>query len=153
MRRIPFLNSVAAAGLVLAAHASPAGGQSDKIPTISARQYVGGSAKVTVTGTVKIDQDVAINTQASISDGEMTWLQFGVSGSEAPNALITYQPGEVGITVGKGKFIATAGNITGRSAQVFRYGRGHRDLGIRALHLRRDSLSRRRYQQDGEGQH
>jgi hypothetical protein len=46
-------------------------------------------------------------------DGEMTWLQFSVSGSEAPNALITYQPGEVGITVGKGKFIATAGNITG----------------------------------------
>ena len=115
MDRIPLLSSVVAAGLVLAA--SPASGQTGGTPTISSRQFVGGSAKVTVTGSVQIDQDVAINTQASLADGEMTWLQFGASGSEAPNALITYQPGEVGITVGRGKFLATAGNVTGEDPQ------------------------------------
>jgi hypothetical protein len=99
MCRTPLPPGIAVAGLILAAQASRAPGQTDKIPTISARQYVGGSAKVTVTWAAKIDQDVAINTQASISDGEMTWLQFGASGSEEPNALITY-PGEIGITAG-----------------------------------------------------
>jgi hypothetical protein len=117
MRRIPFLSSAVAAGLALAVVASPAGGQTGGVPTIRARQFVGGSAKVTVNGAVQIDQEVAINTQASFGDGEMTWLQFGASGSEEPNALITYQPGEVGITVGRGKFIATAGIVTGEDPQ------------------------------------
>ncbi len=117
MRRIPFLSSGAAAGLALAVLASPAGGQTGGVPTISSRQFVGGSAKVTVSGSFQIDQEVAINTQASFGDGEMTWLQFGASGSEAPNVLITYQPGEVGITVGRGKFTATAGIITGEDPQ------------------------------------
>jgi hypothetical protein len=113
MRRVPLLASIVAAGLILGMHPSWVSGQSDKIPSISARQYTGGSAKVTVTGAVKFDQEVPINTQASVSDGEMTWLQFGASGSEEPNALITYQPSEVGITVGRGKFITTAGNTSG----------------------------------------
>jgi hypothetical protein len=117
MRRIPFLSSVVAAALVLAALASPAVGQTGGIPTISARQFVGGSAKVIVTGSVQIDQEVAINTQVSLADGEMTWLQFGASGSPAPNALITYQPGEVGISVGRGKTLATAGNVAGEDPQ------------------------------------
>ena len=117
MRRVLFLSSVAAAGLALAVLASPAGGQTGRVPTISSRQFVGGSAKVTVSGSVQIDQEVAINTQASFGDGEMTWLQFGASGSEAPNVLITYQPGEVGIIVGRGKSTATAGIITGEDPQ------------------------------------
>ena len=117
MRRIPFLSSVAATGAVLAVLASPAGGQTGGAPTISGRQFVGGSAKVTVSGSFQIDQEVAINKPASFGDGEMTWIQFGASGSEAPNVLITYQPSEVGIIVGRGKFTATAGIMTGEDSQ------------------------------------
>ena len=87
MRHIPFPSSLVAAGLVLAVLASPAGGQTGGFPTITSRYFAGGSAKVTVSGSVAIDQEVAINTNASFGDGEMTWLQFGASGSEAPNAL------------------------------------------------------------------
>lgn len=118
MRRIPLLSSLVAAGLLLAAAASPAGGQTGGLPKISARQFTGGSAKVTVRGSLQIDQDVPINTQASVGDGEMTWLQFGASGSETPNALITYgETGELGVSVGKGKFVATAGNVPGEAPQ------------------------------------
>jgi hypothetical protein len=85
------------------------------VPVISARSYVGGSAKVTVTGSFQVDEDILINTQASYSDGEMTWLQYGASGSEAPNALVTISLDEVGINVGRGKPTATisAENCTG----------------------------------------
>jgi hypothetical protein len=98
----------------LAPHAS---GQTGKTPTITARQYTGGNATVNVRGVVEIAAEVPLNTQASISDGEMTWLQFGASGSETPNALITYSPYEVGVSVGKGKFIVTAGVMEGEKPQ------------------------------------
>lgn len=77
-------------------------------PAISARQYVGGSAKVTVTGSFSYTADIPINTQASMSDGEMTWLQFGAAGSASPNALLTFGNDEVGVSVSRGKAIATA---------------------------------------------
>jgi hypothetical protein len=118
MRRIPFLSSVVATGFLLAVAPSPADGQTGRPPTISERQFTGGSAKVTVTGSAQIDQEIAINTTASYGDGGMTWLQFGASGSEAPNALITYgEDGEIGITVGRGKLIATGGIIPGENSQ------------------------------------
>jgi hypothetical protein len=118
MRRIPFLSGVVATGLALAVVASPTAGQTGGVPTISARQFVSGSAKVTVKGSLQIDQEVPINTKASYGDGEMTWLQFGVSGAETPNALITYgETKEIGITVGKGKFIATGSIVPGEDAQ------------------------------------
>jgi len=82
------------------------------VPVISARTYIGGSAKVTVTGSFQIDEDIPINTQASYSDGEMTWLQYGASGSEAPNALVTVSPDEVGINVGRGKPTSTFGAVS-----------------------------------------
>jgi hypothetical protein len=108
MRPALFLSSIAAAGLVLAVPASRAFAQvSPKVPTISTRQYTGGSARVSVSGSMQIDEDVTINTAASTSDGEMTWLQFGNSGSAAPNALITYGDQGLGIIVGRGKNIAT----------------------------------------------
>jgi hypothetical protein len=109
------VSSLAAAALALAAAAGPAAGQ---FPAISAGQYSVGSAKVTVQGAVQIDQDVPINPQASFSDGEMTWLQFGVSGSADPHALITYGASkEIGVSVGKGKFIVTAGIAPGEPPQ------------------------------------
>jgi hypothetical protein len=107
------LASVAAL-VCLAPHAS---GQTATIPKISARQYTGGSATVSVRGVVEIAAEVPLNTQASISDGEMTWLQFGASGSEAPNALITYSPYEIGVSASKGKFIVTAGIMEGEKPQ------------------------------------
>jgi hypothetical protein len=81
----------------------------DKIPVVSARTYIAGSAAVTVTGAFQIKADIPINTKASISDGEMTWLQYGDAGSEEPNMLLTVSPYEVGFGVARGKAIATAG--------------------------------------------
>lgn len=95
----------ALAGLALVLFTSTAESQ-DPVPAISARQFTGGSAVIKVTGAFQIDEEVAINTVASIGDGEMTWLQFGNSGSAAPNALITYQNGEYGVSVSRGKNIA-----------------------------------------------
>jgi hypothetical protein len=79
------------------------------VPIISKRYYVDGSARVTVTGAFQVDEAIPINTQASFSDGEMTWLQYGASGSEEPNALVTVSPDEVGFNVGRGRPTATAG--------------------------------------------
>ena len=82
-------------------------------PTASRRSaprgYVGGSAKVTVSGSFKINADIPINKQASMSDGEMTWLQYGVSGAAEPNMLLTVSSYEVGFGVARGKAMATAG--------------------------------------------
>jgi hypothetical protein len=77
--------------------------QAVDVPVISARSYVGGSAKVTVTGSFQIDENIPINAQASYSAGDMTWLQYGASGSDSPTALVTVSTDEVGINVGRGK--------------------------------------------------
>jgi hypothetical protein len=82
------------------------GGGGGDIPTISTRSFTGGSAKVTVRGFFDVDSDVAINTGASYADGGYTWLQYGVSGSEAPNALITVGDGEIGVSAGLGSYSA-----------------------------------------------
>jgi len=84
-------------------------------PKISGRSYVDGTAKVTVTGTFSINADIPINKQASFGDGEMTWIQFGVSGADEPNALITYNTAskEVGFIFGRGKKTTTAGIMEG----------------------------------------
>jgi hypothetical protein len=112
------LNIVAGSVLGLTALPSAVGGQTSGFPIISQRQYTGGSAKVTVSGSAKIDADIPINTQASYSDGEMTWLQFGASGSEEPNALITYTDiKEIGITVGQGKLTVVGGITPGEKSQ------------------------------------
>lgn len=111
------LIGVAGGALLLAALSSPGSGQT-KPPTISARQFSAGSAKVTVTGSFSVDLDVPLNLQASIGDGGMTWLQFGSSGSAEPNAAITYgETGEVGITVARGKTLATGGIIVGEKSE------------------------------------
>jgi hypothetical protein len=79
------------------------------IPVISQRYYVSGSARVTVSGMFQVDEEIPINVPASYSDGEMTWLQYGVSGDEKPNALVTVSLDEIGINVGRGRPTATAG--------------------------------------------
>ena len=117
MRLTPFLSIIATACLALAVHPSSAVGQTDGYPTISARSYTGGSATVSVKGAGGFDQEVPINAQASFSDGEKTWLQFGASGAPTPNVLITYGDGEVGVSVGRGKFIVTTGIAPGEPPQ------------------------------------
>ena len=84
MHRGPCLSSVVVLGLTLSALAAPVGAQTGAYPTISERQFTGGSINLTVTGSAKIDQEIPINTKASYGDGGMTWLQFGNSGSEEP---------------------------------------------------------------------
>ncbi len=90
MRCIPFLSSLAATGFILAVIPPLMAGQADEIPTISGRYFTSGSAMVKVSGSVQIDQEVPINVKASFGDGEMTWIQFGVSGGAEPDALVTY---------------------------------------------------------------
>jgi hypothetical protein len=112
------LTSVVVPCLMLTFLPSPAEGQTSAFPTISTRQFTGGSARVTVSGSAKIDEEIPLNTQASFGDGESTWLQFGVSGAETPNALITYgETKEIGVSVAKGKFIATGGIIPGEASE------------------------------------
>lgn len=104
------LTAVLLAGLATAGVAQVPDTQ---VPVISARQYKSGSATVVVKGSFQVDQAIAINTQASMSDGEMTWLQFGASGSAQPNALITYGEGigdGVGVNVGIGRRSVTVGS-------------------------------------------
>jgi hypothetical protein len=104
------MNNRSSALLLAAALAAVApAGTADGVPTISPRGYVGGSAKVTVSGSFKINADIPINKQASMSDGEMTWLQYGVSGAAEPNMLLTVSSYEVGFGVARGKATATAG--------------------------------------------
>lgn len=117
MRWIPVLFSLVATFLAGALRVPSAEGQASPIPAISARQFTGGSAKVKVTGSSQIDAEVPINTLASISDGDHVWIQYGASGAPTPNALITVHDGELGFSVGKGKFIVTASIMEGGEAQ------------------------------------
>jgi hypothetical protein len=112
------VSRVVAAALTALVAVPPALAQEPAYPTISSRQFTAGSIEVRVTGSQNIDEKIPINSQASIGDGEVTYLQYGASGSESPNSLITYtQTGEVGVSVGKGKFIVTAGVTPGEKPQ------------------------------------
>jgi hypothetical protein len=101
----------AALGLITLAAPLPA----QAFPTISGRSYIDGTARVVVTGSFTITDDIALNKQASFGDGRMTWIQFGVSGADEPNALITYNTGikEIGFIFGRGKKTTTAGIMEG----------------------------------------
>jgi hypothetical protein len=118
MRPLGLLTRLVVSGLVLAVLPSPAGGQTSGFPSITQRGYTGGRATVTVSGSATIEQEIPLNPQASYSDGEVTWLQFGVSGAATPNALITYgDTKEIGIAVSEGKFIATGSIMPGEKSQ------------------------------------
>ncbi len=117
MDRVPHSHALLCAALLLAGVFAPVAAQDQKPPTISQRQFKGGSAKVTVTGSFTIDQEIPINATASVGDGESTWLQFGASGAAEPNILITYgETGETGVIVGKGKQSATGGITPGEKS-------------------------------------
>jgi hypothetical protein len=114
MKHLPSSAFAIAAALLLA-HAPLLRGQD--FPKISTRQFTGGSAKVQVTGAFSINEDAPIDTQGSYGDGEVTWLRFGASGSEKPNVTISYgETREIGITVGRGKLVATGGITPGEKS-------------------------------------
>jgi hypothetical protein len=118
MRRLALFAGIVGLVVIACLLSSPAAAQTDGFPTISGRQFTGGSIKVTVTGSTTITKEIPINAQASFGDGESTWLQYGASGSADPNALITYsQTKETGITIGEGKFIVTGGILNGEKPQ------------------------------------
>lgn len=77
-------------------------------PAISKRSYTSGSAIVKVSGSFQMDATIPINTQASYSDGEMTWLQYGASGAAEPSSLMTVSPSEIGVSATLGKKTALA---------------------------------------------
>ena len=106
MRTFLKLRSATAIGLIavtLTAYADA------PLPVISGRTYGTGSAKVKVTGAFQFDTVIPINKQASFSDGEMTWIQYGDSGSEQPNLLVTVSLQELGFGIRLGKKVSTAG--------------------------------------------
>jgi hypothetical protein len=78
-----------------------------EIPVISARTYTTGYMQLKVSGHFDIDASPELDTRASISDGEYSWIQYGTSGSEAPNATVTIGAGDMGISVAVGRYIAT----------------------------------------------
>lgn len=116
MGRATRLTALLSAGALIGV-AIPAGAQESAYPPISKREFVGGSVKVKVTGMFTIDGELQLNKQASIGDGEMTWLQYGASGSAEPNALITFtQTKEVGINVARGKLTSITGVTPGEKS-------------------------------------
>jgi hypothetical protein len=118
MRRPRFPLGVIASCLILGLAPRAAAAQTSGFPDISARTYTAGSIKVSVTGSTTIEGEIPLNKEASISDGEVTWLQFGVSGAPEPHSLITYgQSREIGISVGKGKWIALGGIMPGEKPE------------------------------------
>jgi hypothetical protein len=106
MRAFLIMRDAMAIGLIAVALTASAGAP---LPVISGRTYITGSAQVKVTGAFQFDAVIPINKQASFSDGEMTWIQYGDSGSEQPNLLVTVSLQELGFGIGLGKKVSTAG--------------------------------------------
>lgn len=109
-----------AAALAMVICTLPVRAQSSKstYPPISKREFTGGSVTLKVTGAFSIDGEVDLNTKASISGGDMTWLQFGASGADEPNVLITFTDiGETGINVARGKLTSTVGIMPGEKSE------------------------------------
>jgi len=102
MRRA-LTRTTTACTLATALLAAPAAGQaSATIPPISKRMYASGSAQLTVTGAFTVNATVELNP-GSYSDGDYTWLQYGVSGAEEANVLVTLGQDGYGIGPGLGK--------------------------------------------------
>lgn len=78
-----------------------------EVPVISARTYTTGHARLKVSGHFDIDASPELDTKASISDGGYTWIQYGSSGSEIPNATVTIGNGDMGVSVAVGRYVAT----------------------------------------------
>ena len=94
-------------GAPTAEPAGRGGGGSVNLPGISARTFTDGKVKMKVSGFFEVDASQDLNKPASLSDGEFTWLQYGVSGAETANATITFGDGDGGVVIGIGRHTAT----------------------------------------------
>lgn len=83
----------------------------EEIPVVSERTYKAGYMNLKVSGFFDINASPALDTVASISDGEYTWIQYGKSGEAPPAATVTIGNGDIGISVGVGRFVATGTTI------------------------------------------
>jgi len=87
MRRA-LTRTTTACTLATALLAAPAAGQaSATIPPISKRMYASGSAQLTVTGAFTVNATVELNP-GSYSDGDYTWLQYGIGPGLGKNGAI-----------------------------------------------------------------
>jgi len=66
----------------------------EEIPVISDRTYTAGHMQLRVSGFFNIDASPALDTKASITSDGYTWIQFGASGEEPPNATVTVGEGD-----------------------------------------------------------
>lgn len=78
-----------------------------EIPDVSDRTYTAGYSQLKVSGHFDIDASPALDTVASITSGGYTWIQYGTSGSDTPNATVTIGSGDIGISVAVGRYVAT----------------------------------------------
>jgi hypothetical protein len=83
----------------------------EEIPVISDRTYTVGHMQLRVSGFFDINASPALNTQASITSDGYTWIQYGASGEELPNATVTVGEGDMGISVAVGRYVATGTTI------------------------------------------
>jgi hypothetical protein len=83
----------------------------EEIPVISNRTYQAGHMNLKVSGFFDIDASLALDALPSISSDGNTWIQYGKSGEAPPNATFTVGNGDMGISVGVGRFVATGTTI------------------------------------------
>ena len=79
----------------------------EEIPVISDRTYKVGYMQLRVSGFFDINASPALDTKASISSDGYTWIQYGASGEEPPNATVTVGEGDMGISIAVGRYVAT----------------------------------------------
>ena len=94
------------------------GGEAIKI---SNRTYTGGSTTVKVSGFFSVGGTQAINQPASITDDGHTWLQYGASGAQELNVLVTNSEdlAENGVNIGIGSYTVTATSTSGECTVKF----------------------------------
>jgi hypothetical protein len=95
--------------------AMPDGGGGSEPLVISTRTYTSGSATVKVTGFFEANGSSQLNLPASLTDGDQTWITYGVSGAPELNVGFTNSTAmaEHGITIGIGPYTVTAVSTSG----------------------------------------
>jgi hypothetical protein len=83
----------------------------EEIPVISDRTYKVGHMNLKVSGFFDINASPALDVLPSITSDGNTWIQYGKSGEAPPNATFTVGNGDMGISIGVGRFVATGTTI------------------------------------------
>ena len=106
-----------------AATQAPQAGKSgpSEVVRISPRTYKDGSATVKVSGFFAANGSPRLNVPASFTADGSTWLQYGVSGAQELNVLITNaeDSGENGVNIGVGSYTVTGTSTSGECKRRF----------------------------------